>query len=167
MAEPVLDQPRVMAGIGQGVAAGVAQHVSMDAKWELGARANGLHEAVDGVSRKWTPAFGLEDKGARRVPLQLAQHAQFVAADGVTAGLPFLALRTCSAGLRPHSTCDHSRSAISTARKPCRKATRISVASLWPWRPSLAAAISFSTSSGVRYSRVRISAFGLRVGTFR
>ena len=32
MAEPVLDQPRVMASIGQGVAAGVAQHVSMDAK---------------------------------------------------------------------------------------------------------------------------------------
>ena len=32
MAEPILDQPRVMAGIGQGVAAGVAQHVSMDAK---------------------------------------------------------------------------------------------------------------------------------------
>src|SRR5262249_59706329 len=33
---------------------------------------------------------------------------------GWTAGLPFFALRTCSAGLRPHSTCDHSRSAIST-----------------------------------------------------
>jgi len=32
MAEPVLDQPRVMAGIGQGVAASVAQHVSVDAK---------------------------------------------------------------------------------------------------------------------------------------
>jgi hypothetical protein len=31
MAEPVLDQPRVVTGIGQGVAAGVAQHVSMDA----------------------------------------------------------------------------------------------------------------------------------------
>jgi hypothetical protein len=41
------------------------------------------------------------------------------------------------------------------------------VASRWPWRPSLAAAINFSTSAGVRYSRVRISAFGLRVGTFR
>src|SRR6516164_9801941 len=56
---------------------------------------------------------------------------------GWTAGLPFFALRTCSAGLRPHSTCDHSRSAISTARKPWRKATRISVASRWPWRPQL------------------------------
>ena len=44
MAEPVLDQPRVMAGIGQGVAAGVAQHVSMDPERQLGARANGFHE---------------------------------------------------------------------------------------------------------------------------
>jgi hypothetical protein len=32
--------------------------------------------------------------------------------------------------------------------------------------PKLAAAINFSTSCGVRYLRLRISAFGLRVGTF-
>jgi hypothetical protein len=75
--------------------------------------------------------------------LQLAQQAQFVAGMGCTAGLPFFALRTCSAGLRPRSTCDHSRSAISTGRKPCRKATRISVASRWPWRPNLAADSAF------------------------
>ena len=42
MAEPVLDQPRVVAGVGQGVAAGVAQHVSVDPKRQLGARPNGL-----------------------------------------------------------------------------------------------------------------------------
>ena len=36
MAEPVLDQPRVMAGIGQGVAAGVAQHVRVDFHIEVG-----------------------------------------------------------------------------------------------------------------------------------
>jgi hypothetical protein len=53
----------------------------MDAKWQLGARANGLHEAINGVSRKWTAALGLEDEGPRRVPLQLTQHAQFVASD--------------------------------------------------------------------------------------
>src|SRR5262249_3593035 len=83
MAEPVLDQPRVMASIGQGVAAGVAHHVSMDPEWQLGALANGLHEAVDGVSSKRAAALGLEDESTRRVALQLAQHAQFVAADGV------------------------------------------------------------------------------------
>jgi hypothetical protein len=56
MAEPVLDQPCVVAGVGQGIAAGVAKHVGVDPKRQLGAHANGLHEAVDGVSRKWTGA---------------------------------------------------------------------------------------------------------------
>src|SRR6516164_9165443 len=90
MAEPVLDQPRVMAGIGQGVTAGVAQHMSMDSKRQLGARANGFHEAVDGVSGKRAAALGLEDEGPRRVALQLAQHAQFVASDRVDCGLAVL-----------------------------------------------------------------------------
>jgi hypothetical protein len=90
MAEPVLDQPRVMASIGHRIAAGVAQHVSVDPKGQLGPIADGLHDAVDGVSRKWTPAFGLEDKGTRRVPLQLAQHAQFIATDRVDCGLAVL-----------------------------------------------------------------------------
>src|SRR6516162_3030971 len=38
MAEPVLDQPRVVAGISQGVAASVAQHVGVDPKRQLGAK---------------------------------------------------------------------------------------------------------------------------------
>ena len=42
MAEPVLDQPRVVASIGQGVAACVAQHVSMDPKRQLGAAMSAL-----------------------------------------------------------------------------------------------------------------------------
>ena len=50
----------------------------------------GLHEAVDGVSRKWTAALGLEDERTRRIPLQLAQHAQLVAADGMHCGLAVL-----------------------------------------------------------------------------
>ena len=81
MPEPVLDQPRVMAGIGQGVAAGVAQHVGVDPERQLGALANGLHEAVDCVRRKRPAALGLEDKSTRRIALQLAQHAQFIAAN--------------------------------------------------------------------------------------
>src|SRR5215510_6429610 len=42
---------------------------------------------INGVSGKRAAALGLEDEGARRVPLQLAQHAQFVAADGMHRGL--------------------------------------------------------------------------------
>ena len=55
MAEPVLNEPCVMTRVGQGIAAGVAQHVSMDPKRQLGALANGFHEAVDGVRRERTP----------------------------------------------------------------------------------------------------------------
>ena len=69
MAEPVLDEPCVMTRIGQGIAAGVAQHMSMDSERQLGALANGLHEAVDGVRRERTPSLSLEDEGARRIPL--------------------------------------------------------------------------------------------------
>jgi hypothetical protein len=79
-----------MTCVGQGIAAGVAQHVSMNPQRQLGALANGLHEAVDGVRREWTPAFSLEDEGARRIPLQLAQHAQFVTPDRVNRGLAVL-----------------------------------------------------------------------------
>jgi hypothetical protein len=71
MAEPVLDQPRVVASIGQGIAAGVAQHVGMDPERQLGALADCLHQAVDGVSREWTAPLGLEYEGAGRIPLQL------------------------------------------------------------------------------------------------
>src|SRR5215470_13661159 len=118
MAEPVLDQPRVVASIGQGVAAGVAQHVSMDPKRQLGALANGLHEAVDGVSGERAAALRLEDEGPVVFRCSSRSMRNSSPRIGWTAGLPFLALRTCSAGLRPHSTCDHSSSAISTARKP-------------------------------------------------
>jgi hypothetical protein len=54
------------------------------------ARANCFHEAINGVSRKWTAALGLEDKGPRRIALQFAQHAQLVAADGMHCGLAVL-----------------------------------------------------------------------------
>jgi hypothetical protein len=50
-------------------------------------------------------------------------------------------------------------------RSPCRYAIRIIVALRWPWRPVCrAAAMSCSTSSAVRYSRGRRSAFGRRGG---
>ena len=90
VAEPVLDEPCVMTCVRQRIAAGVAQHVSMDPERQLGALANGFHEAVDGVRRERTPALSLEDERTRRIPLQLAQHAQFVTPDRVNCGLAVL-----------------------------------------------------------------------------
>jgi hypothetical protein len=57
MAEPILDASRVMARIGQGVAASVAEHVGMDQKAEAGALADALDQAVDGVGRERTTAL--------------------------------------------------------------------------------------------------------------
>jgi hypothetical protein len=48
MAEPILNASRVVPSIGQGVAAGMAQHVRMNGKGEPGARADALDQAVDG-----------------------------------------------------------------------------------------------------------------------
>src|SRR5262249_26765525 len=42
VAEPILDCPRVVASIGQGIAAGVAQHVDVNLEWEAGALAYAL-----------------------------------------------------------------------------------------------------------------------------
>src|SRR5258708_572802 len=77
--------------------------------------------------------------------------------------LPFLARRTCRAA-PSKSICDHSRSQTSEARSPCRYVTSSIVASRCPLRLVFAASISFSTSLGVRCSRVRYSLFANRVG---
>src|SRR3974377_1344481 len=62
----------------------------MDPERQLGAFANGFHEAINGVSRKWTAALSLKDESTRRIALQLAPHAQFVAADGMHRGFAVL-----------------------------------------------------------------------------
>src|SRR5262249_17887012 len=66
------------------------------------------------------------------------------------------------------STWVHCRSQTSEARRPCRKAIRIMVASRCGRRLPSHPSISFSTSFSVRYSRVLTSAFlGRRGATFR
>jgi hypothetical protein len=77
--------------------------------------------------------------------------------------VPPLARRRCSVPVS-NSMSDHCRPHNSEARKPCRKATRIIVASRWPHRLRFAASISFSTSRSVRCSRGRIWVFGRRNG---
>jgi integrase len=62
----------------------------MDPERQLGALANGFHEAVDGVRRERPAALSLEDERTRRIPLQLAQHAQFIAPDRMNCGLAIL-----------------------------------------------------------------------------
>jgi hypothetical protein len=167
MAEPVLDQPRVVASIGHGIAAGVAKHVSVDPKRQLGAPANGFDEPINGVSRKWTAALSLEDKSTRRIALQLAQHAQFVAADRVDCGLAVLGpadvQRRIAAplDLRPLQIGDLDGPQAVPESNQDQRSVSLAVA------PQLGGGDQLLDLGGVRYSRVRISAFGFRVGTFR
>jgi hypothetical protein len=50
--EPVLNGAGVMAGVGQGVAAAVPQHVGVDGEIEAGARADALDQSIGGVRRE-------------------------------------------------------------------------------------------------------------------
>jgi hypothetical protein len=52
MAEPILDASRVVAGIVQGVAAGVAKHVDVHWEGEAGAYADALDEPVHRIGRE-------------------------------------------------------------------------------------------------------------------
>ena len=78
MPEPILDQSRVMARVGHRIAAGMAEHMGVDQEGESGALTDTLHKAVDGVGGERPAPLGLEHEGTLRIPLQFAQHAQFV-----------------------------------------------------------------------------------------
>ena len=86
MAEPILDGPRVVSGVRQGVAAAVAEHVGMHREIEASALANAFYQAIDGVRRERAAALGRKHKAAvRELPAKLAQGPDFVAAERVNA----------------------------------------------------------------------------------
>ena len=74
--EVILNAPRIVAGIGQGVAAGVPQHVDVnrEAKQLIGLT-QPLYKPIDGVGSERPTAFSREYEGRRRllIALQLAQ----------------------------------------------------------------------------------------------
>ena len=74
MAEPVLNAVGVVASIGQRVATGVPEHVSVDRKGESSTRADALDEPVDRIGREPAAALGGEDEGRDRgMPAQPTQ----------------------------------------------------------------------------------------------
>ena len=60
MTQPILDCPRIVSGIRQRVAAGVAQHVSVNPKLKAGALTDALYKPIDSVRGKRSAAFGRE-----------------------------------------------------------------------------------------------------------
>jgi hypothetical protein len=130
MAKPILERPRIMPRIGQGIAAGMPEHVTVNQEGKAGALTDALYQPIDGVWCEWAAPFGRKDEATvRELPAQLPQCSDLVSTERVYGRLAVLTRRTCSEAERPNSTWDHSRSQISCARRPCRKAIRISVAS--------------------------------------
>ena len=66
MAKPILDCPRIMPRIGQGVAACVPQHMGVNIEAEAGALTDALYKSIDSVGRERAAALGGEHKGAVR-----------------------------------------------------------------------------------------------------
>ena len=57
---------RIVACIGQRVAAGMAQHVDMNLKGEAGALADALDQAIDGIGGEGRAPLGLENSRSHR-----------------------------------------------------------------------------------------------------
>src|SRR5262249_62075953 len=74
MAEPCLQGPGVVAGIGQRVAATVEQHVRVDGEGHLGPNTNAAEQGMKAFRRHRAAALGLEHiRGWRTLALQTAQ----------------------------------------------------------------------------------------------
>jgi len=69
MAEPILDGPRIVAGVRQRVAAGVAEHVDVDGEVKAGALTDALYKPIDGVGGERRSPLGLENIAASRLAL--------------------------------------------------------------------------------------------------
>jgi hypothetical protein len=87
----VLQRPRVVTSIGEGKAAGVAQHVGMCLEGKSGLNTGPLHHLREAGRREWRAALADEEEGrCRALPLQLTERAQLVAAKRVRGGLTVL-----------------------------------------------------------------------------
>ena len=97
VAEPGLQRPRVVAGIGQRIAAAMAQHVRMDRKRHLGAsavRPNSAWKAFGVIGPSRSVMKTCDDGPCSRCRRRRARISS--PCIGWTLGDPFLALRTCS-----------------------------------------------------------------------
>lgn len=87
MAKIILDQAQVAPGMGQGMPAGIAQHVRMDSP-EPGPCRNDRHEIVDGLPRQCLTALGQEQPGQAVLPSdqKAPDRAQLIACQRMAGG---------------------------------------------------------------------------------
>ena len=65
VAEPGLQSARIVPGIGQRIAAAMAQHVRMDRKWHLRPGPDPAEQRMKSLRRHWPLALGHEDVRGR------------------------------------------------------------------------------------------------------
>jgi hypothetical protein len=86
-----LQRPRVVAGIGERIAASVPEHVRVDREGHLGPRADAPEQRVEGLRRHRPTALGHEHvQGLPLLALQAPQSADFVPLQGMDAGRALL-----------------------------------------------------------------------------
>src|SRR5262249_48449277 len=118
--KPCLQGPRVMSGISQGIAAGVAQHMRKDGEGHTGAPAEALEQRAEALSRHRTPRSLVNTYGDASCSRCRRRRARISSpCIGCTEGVPFLLLRTCSRPVLISTWC-HCRSHSSEARSPWR-----------------------------------------------
>jgi hypothetical protein len=110
VAQPILQRPRIVAGVCERVAAGVAEHVGVDREGHLGARADSLDQPVHVCRREGAAALGREhERRVRELAAELPQRPNLVAAKRVHRRLAVLQppnvkrRRAGEAALRPRS----------------------------------------------------------------
>jgi len=146
-----------MSLIRQGEAAGVAQHVRMNLEAKLRSLACPLNHSCKSGRGERAPRSLVNTKGAFGSCSRCSRRSARSSSPrmGCVLGVPFLALRTARVA---------ASKSIWSQRRSTNSPTRTMVASRCPQRLVLAASESISTSRSVRYSRVRRSAFGFRLG---
>src|SRR5262245_32461923 len=103
VAEPCLQRPRIVPGIGQGVAAGVPQHVREDREGHPGAPAEALEQRAEALGRHWAAALAGEHVWrCLLLTLQAPQGANFVALHKEHPGAPAEALEQRAEALGRH-----------------------------------------------------------------
>ena len=165
MPEIRLQSPRIMSLIRQGEAAGVAQHVRMNLEAKLRSLACPLNHSCKSGRGERAPRSLVNTKGAFGSCSRCSRRSARSSSPrmGCVLGVPFLALRTARVAA--------SKSIWSQAQvyqlacpQPVPVSHKDHGGIAVPQRLVLAASESISTSRSVRYSRVRRSAFGFRLG---
>ena len=64
MAEPILQGPRVLPRIRQGIATGVPEHVAVNREGEAGALTDAFYKPIDRVRGEWSAALGRKYEAA-------------------------------------------------------------------------------------------------------